>query len=103
MFYSQFPLTKNEEIGLRHAAMFVVHVYLKAWCTARLPTSAPKNYWNLLKILHTYKTINPSVAAVATKKMSRHLWYLTEQLVALAFFDRDTTSDTKPRMGKLCE
>jgi len=30
--------------------------------------------------------------------MSGHLWYLAEQLVALAFFDRDTTSDTKRHM-----
>jgi len=30
--------------------------------------------------------------------MSGHLWQLAEQLVALAFFDRDTTSDTKRRM-----
>ena len=30
--------------------------------------------------------------------MFGHLWYLAEQIVALAFFDRDTTSDTKRRM-----
>jgi len=41
MFYSQFPLTKKGERGLRDA-IFVVHVYLEAWFTAPVPTSAPR-------------------------------------------------------------
>jgi len=61
MFCSQIPLTKKEEKGLREAAIFVVHVYLKAWFTSALPTSAPKNELNFLKISDMYKTINPSV------------------------------------------
>jgi len=69
IFCSQFPLTKKEEKGLRDAAVFVVHVYLKAWFTAPLPTSAPRNDLNLLKSLHTYKTVIPSVAAVAIQRI----------------------------------
>jgi hypothetical protein len=98
MFYDQFPLTKKEEQGMRDVAIFVVHVYLKTWFRAPLSASAPNNDLQLLKILYNYKTINASVAAVGIKKMSGHLWYFAEQPVALAFFDQDTSSDTKRRM-----
>src|SRR6218665_2940549 len=64
------------------------------WCSGvhkilvpfRLPTPAPANDLNLLKRL--VQVESPS-AKGALKKLCGQLWYLSEDLAALAFFDRD--------------
>ena len=71
------------------------HFFLYQHPTVIGSSTAPQQ---LLEIQYNYKTINASVASVAIKKMFGHLWYLAEQPVALAFFDQDTSSDTKRRM-----
>jgi len=38
------------------------------------------------------------ISAVTSKKPGLHLWYLSEELVALAFFDSHVTADTKKLM-----
>jgi hypothetical protein len=98
MFKGQFPLTKKEEAGIRDIAIFVVRFYLKAWFEAALPTAAPLNDLLLLKNLQQYKTANSTVANAALKKLAGHLWYLSEELVAFAFFDERVPIDTKAKM-----
>jgi len=52
----------------------------------------------LLKNLDKYKTVNSIVSNIAVKKLLGHLWYLGEELVALAFFDKKVTTETKREM-----
>jgi hypothetical protein len=98
MFRSQFHLTKTEEKGLQDVCVFAARVYLKAWITAPLAASAPYNDFLLLKSLLGYSTINPAISKAASHKFSNHLWYLSPELVGLAFFDRTVTSATKRKM-----
>ena len=61
-------------------------VYISAWYTAPSPTSAPKNDLSLLKTLARYE--DKSLAKTLISGFARrHLWYLSESLVPLAFFD----------------
>jgi len=73
-------------------------VYLKAWFTCQCPTSAPRNDLSLLRPIEAYKTWDESVAKEAVKSFSSHLWYLSETLIGLAFFDADVSIDEKVNM-----
>jgi hypothetical protein len=41
---------------------------------------------------------NADIAKIALKKFEGHLWYLSEELIALAFFDDEVPLDTKCKM-----
>src|SRR6218665_2343055 len=90
-----FKLTKRETQGLVDFCVFGVVVYIKSWVLCRLPTAAPANDLNLLKLL--VQVEYPS-AKGALKKLCGQLWYLSEDLVALAFFDRDVDASEKRAM-----
>lgn len=90
-----FKLTKRETQGLVDFCVFGVVVYIKSWFLCRLPTAAPANDLNLLKLL--VQVESPS-AKGALKKLSGQLWYLSEELVALAFFDKDVDASEKRAM-----
>jgi hypothetical protein len=98
MFQSQFRITAFEERGLHKMCIFAVVIYLKAWFTAPLAASAPNNDLNLLQTLHNFKQYDEAVSKATCKKLENHLWYLSEYLVGLAFFDPDVPCETKRRM-----
>ena len=86
LFRSQFHLTIRELAGLQQFNIFVMQVYLKAWCTCRCTTSASRSDLKLLKERVEYETINKSVAKTDMKSFSGHLWYPSETLIGRAFF-----------------
>lgn len=98
MFRGQFHLTQKEEKGLQDVCVFAARVYLQAWISAPLAASAPYNDLHLLKSLLEYSAINTTISKAASLKFSKHLWYLSPELVALAFFDNHVSSATKRLM-----
>jgi len=100
MFRSQFKLTAKEERGLRDLCVFAIRVYLKAWMTAPLAANAPYNDLNLLKTLLQYSSINVEISKAASQKLAKHLWYLSEDLIALALFDGQVSPSTKKLIVK---
>src|SRR6218665_1572465 len=52
----------------------------------------------LLQQLVKYKATNEAVANVALNTFLRHLWYLNETLIGLAFFDDEVQVDSKELM-----
>ena len=52
----------------------------------------------MLSQLLEYKKVNEQVASAALTTFRRHLWYLSEQLVGLAFFDNEVTDEIKVQM-----
>ncbi len=93
MFRGQFRSTPHEEKGLHEFCLFTI--YLKAWFTAPLAACAPRNDLQLLKDLQTYQDIHANVSKATSAKLGLHLWYLSEQLLGLAFFDRNVSAATK--------
>ena len=85
-------MTKNEEKGIADICLFTVLLYVNAWFQAPYAPSAPRTDLQLLKAIHKYKEKNAAIAGAALKKILGHLWYLSKELVTLAFFD-DTVSD----------
>jgi hypothetical protein len=98
LFRSQFHLTQSEFKGLQQFNAFTVKLYLKAWYACMSAPVAPRNDLQLLKDLVAYRTVNKSVSCAATKTFMRHLWYLSEILVGLAFFDSEVTDTEKGQM-----
>ena len=95
LFRSQFKLTKKEITGLQQFNLFIVTVYIKAWFTCPSTASAPRQDLEMLSQLLEYKKVNEQVASAALTTFRRHLWYLSEQLVGLAFFDDEVTDEMK--------
>lgn len=98
LFRSQFQLSTREETGLRQLCIFFATVYVKAWYTAPLASAAANNDLQLLKCLLKYSSTNSAISKVTSHKMMDHLWYLSENLVGLAFFDNAISNEIKDRM-----
>jgi len=98
MFRAQFKLTPAEQRGLRDVCVFAVRVYLKAWISAPQASGAPYSDLLLLKTLIDYSSIHSDISKSTSLKFSNHLWYLSQELVSLAFFDRRVSSSTKRLM-----
>lgn len=98
MLRSQFKMTKKEEKGIADVCLFTVTLYVKAWFRAPSAPSSPRVDLELIKEIDKYKAQNQAVSQIAMKKILGHLWYLSEELIALAFFDDEVSDGTKPLM-----
>jgi len=100
LFRDQFRLTAYENRGIRDVCVFIVRLYVKAWFTAPDAISAPRNDLDFLQNLKAYEDINSAISKAAVTKFSGHLWYVSEELVALALFDSVISTDTKRAMAR---
>ena len=75
-------------------------IYLKAWFTASLAACTLHSDLQLLKDLQSYQDIHTDISKATSAKLGNHLWYLSDELVGLAFFDRNIVADTKRKMVK---
>ena len=98
MFSGQFKLTKKELHGLERFLVFTVKFYLKAWTTATEGVLAPASDVALLQQLTAFEENDKEVANVASKKLASHLWYLSEELVALSLFDDSVPHDMRAKI-----
>ncbi|KAG7171975.1 putative Inosine-5'-monophosphate dehydrogenase 1b-like 7 [Homarus americanus] len=97
MFQHQFQLTIKEKKLIQTMSLFVALVYGPMWFKAPGVFGAPSNDISFLKQLHYYgEKIDESVGMAATKAFQRHLWYLSEESVALALFS-DSVSYAEKR------
>ncbi|KAK0059918.1 hypothetical protein Bpfe_010777 [Biomphalaria pfeifferi] len=96
LFRAQFKMTQSELKGITAVAAFGVLVYLRVWITAPLAINAPLNDFLLMRQLLEYPDVN--ISSVTSKKLGLHLWYISEELVALALFDSRVPAETKKLM-----
>ncbi|KAL4720394.1 hypothetical protein ACJJTC_002056 [Scirpophaga incertulas] len=98
LFKHQLKLTKKDEKAVREICIFTVMIYIKYWFQASTSQSAPRNDLQLLKDLKAFESVNKNLATIALKKILNHLWYLSEDLVSLAFFDDELSVQEKKKM-----
>lgn len=60
----------------------------------------PRSDLHFVQSLQLYKQKDDKIASAALNKFLRHLWYLSEELVALAFFDSAVSHETKNEMKR---
>lgn len=98
MFRKQLQIKKKGMDDIRRFLVFILKVYLEHWFMANQAVSAPRNDLRLLKKLNELLEIIPLTAQATIAKMKKHLWYVSEVLIALAFFDPDVPNEIKRRM-----
>lgn len=98
LFRKQFSLSASELSALRNFNLFAVKIYLKNWFECPKATLAPANDLQMMKDLLKYKATNLKIANAAFKTMSRHMWYLSEKLIGLAFFESTVSVEQKRAM-----
>ena len=96
LFKNQLTLTVRETKGLTEFAVFVALVYGRFWHEAPLAANAPFNDSQMLTMLEKYP--NRVVSEPAYSAVSRHLWYFSEHLIGLAFFDSRVSCEMKRAM-----
>ena len=74
--------------------------FVKCWVGASVPLSASPDDLELLKALHDYCNIDEEISKATLEKFSSHLWYLSEELVAMSLFDTLVPSTTKSLIVK---
>ncbi|CAH1108328.1 unnamed protein product [Psylliodes chrysocephalus] len=75
-----------------------VLIYIKYWFQAPSACSAPRNDLELLKDLKKNEDVTPVIARKAINKVCGHLWYVSEELIVLSFFDDKVGNETKKKM-----
>lgn len=98
MFSTQFKLTKREKKGLGNVCLFLVRCYVTAWYDATSAVSAPLNDLALLRNLSRFQEVDAAISKAALKKFGGHMWYISEELVGLAFFDSRISIEDKRAM-----
>ncbi|GBN20808.1 hypothetical protein AVEN_205633-1 [Araneus ventricosus] len=86
LFTKQLNIPQRELKGMKRVGHFVSLVYVCFWHDAIVSRRAPKNDLDMLQILSTYQDADVKKSALTVDK--RHLWYLPETNVGLAFFGR---------------
>ena len=97
----QFDINQTEMEGLRELCIFYSKIYVKAWIAAANLVTAPQNDLKLLKSLRGFSANYQRISMVTLQKMMNHLWFLSEDLVALALFDRNVDPHFKQEMANL--
>lgn len=97
--------TKSQISKLERFAIFTVAVYVPWWLVCPVPASAPLNDLNLIKTLAEFAPHDALLVTNARVALSRHTWYLTEELVPLTLFSSQVNNSTKEDMRKalLCQ
>lgn len=94
MFRGQLKhLTKGEESCVCDVSIFSILIYVEAWFSAPDAAAAPRTDLEMLMKLHSYH--NDRVGRAARDKLQHHLWYVSEELVALSLFDEAVSALTK--------
>ena len=97
LFRKQLKLTANELKAVTNVSLFVSLLYCLYWHEAPIAAYAPKNDFDFMKDLEAGLSDRAS-AKVALNALQRHLWYLSEELVGLAFFDERISYQDKRKM-----
>ena len=77
---------------------FCILIYVPWWMACPVASAAPRNDMLLWNSCKQYMKVDIVCAIAATKALSRHLWYLTEELVLLSLFDDEVTQHEKEQI-----
>lgn len=93
---SQIHVTARDAKALLSLSLFSSLLYARAWNEAPVAANAPLNDLRLLQAIKSYP--DTVIAQPVTAAFERHLWFLSEHLAGLAFFDQRVSLEVKRRM-----
>ncbi|GBL81717.1 hypothetical protein AVEN_93493-1 [Araneus ventricosus] len=94
LFRDQFKLFE-QEAGILDICSVVVKCNINSWFQAASVCFVPRNDLQLLKSLKEYEGINYESSKCAMNKFLGHLWYLSEELVALVLLGDYISQDLR--------
>lgn len=95
LFRYQINLDDDVLEGLRRFSFFISTIYVKYWNWCTDVFNAPINDLQFLKELENYRQIDMELADAAIDAFSRHLTYLSDELVILSLFSKLITKEQK--------
>lgn len=95
LFRTEFNLTEFEENNLRDICAFIIRFYVKAWFKCPAASLAPYQDLCLIREIYNYKSCDKQISEAVIKKFSNHLWYLSDECVALSLFDENVSNEIK--------
>ena len=78
---------------------YTIKHYVPSFLLATLGRDAPSNDLSLYKATIQYREVDQELADCALATLSRHMWYLTGQVVPFALFSDNVTEDEKSRIA----
>lgn len=102
LFRIQFKLTPREHSAIRAVCIFIVRYYIQLWFGCTNAVAAPRLDLEFMQQMLSPQVdlcLTPKLKTLLVKKMINHLWYLSEENVALAFFDKDVDVLVKRKMA----
>jgi hypothetical protein len=86
LFGNEFKLNTEDVNGVPDFCIFLAKMYIKSWFTAPSVIKAPNQNFQFLKKTRNYAAIDPNISRAVLNKLKNHLWYLSSEAIALAFF-----------------
>ena len=91
-----FGKNKNrQDKKIERFVKFAIFCYVSWWLTSPVPAYAPSNDLAFLKDLEHYRQFDEPLVQAALGKFGNHTWYLSQELVVMAFFARGVASEEK--------
>lgn len=92
----QIKLTARELASIQRFNRFVIHIYLESWFTCNSVTEAAVNDLKILERLQLYD--DKELSKIGLKWLTRHSWYLSPELAALAIFSAQLSCPQKQQL-----
>lgn len=83
---------------LRDVCLFLIKIYIKPWFECTNAINAPWQDLIFIKNSIKYADADSIISTTVLNKMSNHLWYLSKEAAALAFFDSRVSFKDKRKM-----
>jgi muconolactone delta-isomerase len=88
-------MTTKEAESVRRMSTFIAVFHSAAFLRSRLCSIAPAQDLKYLSLMKFYLTEDESAAKIAIKSIMLHLWYITEELVIFAIFDKELADEVR--------
>lgn len=95
IFRTEFALSELEENNLKDICIFIVRFYVKAWLNCPVASLAPYQDFSFIREIYNFKSFDYKISEAVIKKFSNHLWYLSDECIALSLFDESVPYETK--------
>ena len=80
-------ITKQQQTSkIKEMVTFIVLIYVNWWVQCSSALNAPYNDLKLIKKIAIYRSINETISESAFSAFTRHLWYLSSEMIPLSLF-----------------
>lgn len=100
MFQDQLGYSTGERAKIEKMVIFNAIFYVPYWFRCSSAVDAAINDLRFIQDMTEFIKYYPVIASVAMKKLKAHAWYLTQELVVLAFFSKAVSNAQKEKIAQ---